>query len=409
MVRSKDSGSQLSKNIPKMYAFHFLRGMSFIGGVLVPFFTVWGKISFTQIMILQSWFIFWVAVLNVPGGSLADLWGRKKTLVAGSALNALGAWVYVTTPDFRVFLIGEFLLAFGNALIRGSDEALIYGSLQGDGWVGDGLRETASRVFRRLRSFALMATLISSPIGGTLAVRLGLQFPLIFMGLFSLVATLVGLCLTEPMRSGGEKRAYLEILKGGFFELARDRKLQKLSLDLAVVASLSKMMLWLYQPLLLANGFPMASLGVIHAVAVGLEVMVILGLGVIERVLGSRSRVFLATSLLSGLAFLLTGISNLVLFQPLLGSLFGALIVIGFGLSREPLFSVEFNERISSESRRATILAAVGVLPNVLTALLNPLVGRMGDWSLSWTTVILGLLLTGYVVVSRVVVKVAVG
>ena len=37
-------------NIPKIYGFKFLLGLHFIGGVLVPFFTVRGGIRFSQVM-----------------------------------------------------------------------------------------------------------------------------------------------------------------------------------------------------------------------------------------------------------------------------------------------------------------------------------------------------------------------
>lgn len=44
--------SAYSANIRKMYALRFFLSLHFIGGVLVPFFLVWGGIRYSQIMLL---------------------------------------------------------------------------------------------------------------------------------------------------------------------------------------------------------------------------------------------------------------------------------------------------------------------------------------------------------------------
>ena len=64
-------------NIWKMYAFRFLISMHFFSAVLIPFFLDYGNISFTKIMLLQSWFAFWSFVLEIPTGTIADYFGRK--------------------------------------------------------------------------------------------------------------------------------------------------------------------------------------------------------------------------------------------------------------------------------------------------------------------------------------------
>jgi len=124
MVNSYES------NIWKMYVFKFLVSLHFIGGVLVPFFMDWGKISFTQIMILQSWFMLWIFIMEVPTVTIADYFGRKYSLLLGCIVNIITVIIYTITPNFYLFLVGEFLWATSAALFSGADDAFVYDSLK---------------------------------------------------------------------------------------------------------------------------------------------------------------------------------------------------------------------------------------------------------------------------------------
>jgi len=55
--------------------------------------------------------------LLVPGGSVADRWGRKPTMIAGGLLLAAGFAVYATAGNFGLVMVGAALRAAGTALI----------------------------------------------------------------------------------------------------------------------------------------------------------------------------------------------------------------------------------------------------------------------------------------------------
>lgn len=57
-------------NIWKMYLLNFLGSLFFAAGVLVPFFTQWGKISYMQIMALQTIFVISIFALEIPTGAI---------------------------------------------------------------------------------------------------------------------------------------------------------------------------------------------------------------------------------------------------------------------------------------------------------------------------------------------------
>ena len=73
--------------------------MHFFGAVLIPFYTQWGGLSLSQAMMLNSWFMLWNVLLEIPTGTVADYLGRKVSLALGSLFGAAAALVYVSTPD----------------------------------------------------------------------------------------------------------------------------------------------------------------------------------------------------------------------------------------------------------------------------------------------------------------------
>src|SRR6266699_5520577 len=94
---------KLQKTIWLYYAIGFLNSLSFFGAVLVPFFTNWGHISLFQVQLLQSWYMAWAFLLDVPTGVLADQIGRKYILSLGCFFLAVGSLLYGTLPYFSIF------------------------------------------------------------------------------------------------------------------------------------------------------------------------------------------------------------------------------------------------------------------------------------------------------------------
>ncbi|MFH1456127.1 MAG: hypothetical protein ABIF40_04200 [archaeon] len=86
-------------NVWKMYLFKLLISFHFIGGVLVPFFLNWGQISFTQIMLLQSFFVFSTFALEIPTGAVADYLSRKLSIILGALTLVFGAIIYGLYPN----------------------------------------------------------------------------------------------------------------------------------------------------------------------------------------------------------------------------------------------------------------------------------------------------------------------
>lgn len=379
-------------NIWKMYLFKFLVSFHFIGGVLVPFFLDWGKISFTQIMILQSWFMFCIFIMEIPTGTIADYFGRKHSLLLACIVNIIAVTVYTITPNFYLFMLGEFLWATSVALLSGADDAFVYDSLKKCGKAKD-----SKKILSRVESFYLAGIMLGAPIGSLIAYKFGLRAPMFMFAMPLFCAFIVGLTFKEPVSKVKiESKRYLNILKEGVKFFYKHKILKILALDMIFIASIGYFMIWLYQPMLKQAGLGIAYYGIVHFALVAGQILILNRYDFMERIIGSKKRLLFLSALITGIMFVVGGLSSylpLVLLAIVLGG--------GFGLTRRPLFVSYMNKYIPS-SKRATVLSAVSMLRTFLLVVINPFVGLLTSWSLNYTLILLGVSAIIFSFISRV-------
>ncbi|KKM14710.1 hypothetical protein LCGC14_1577950, partial [marine sediment metagenome] len=107
MSEKKASERNYKSNIFKIYIFSFILGIHTVRGVYIPYMTVWGGLSFFQIMLLQSFFTAMIVILEIPSGAIADFLGRKTALVLSALSIALAAYTYSIIPNFYIFMLAE--------------------------------------------------------------------------------------------------------------------------------------------------------------------------------------------------------------------------------------------------------------------------------------------------------------
>ncbi|MDD5587179.1 MAG: MFS transporter [Alphaproteobacteria bacterium] len=363
------SPEQLTSNFRKLNAFQFLLSLQFIGGVLVVFFTNWGKISFAQVMFLQSCYVVFSLLLEMPTGAMADILGRKLSLTAATLVRTAAVLVYASYPNFYVFLAAEFLWAISESLVSGADQAFVYDSLKALDKSKD-----APAVFARLKNYSLSGFLVSAPIGSLIAGWLGLRYAMMLIALPSLVAFLVALTLHEPPRekvqeSLHKRPHYLRAMKTALHELARDKTLRPLVLDRITVSSMAFFLIWVYQPLLEKLHVPLFWFGIVHAALTGVQIIVIARLAMLERFFGSPKAFLTGSSVICGLSFILLGLQ-----QNWYGAVIFMLLIGGFGLTRVVPYQGHINRHVGS-SHRATVLSAISMAEKLCRAVTYPLIG----------------------------------
>jgi MFS family permease len=375
-----------------MYMDSLFFHMHFIAAVLVPFFTDWGGISFSKVLVLNSWYLFCVFLFEIPTGTVADFFGRKISMLLGSIVSILAICVYVSYPNFYVFMAGETIWAVAFTLKSGANEALIYDSLKMIG------REERSKiVFSRMESFKMAGILTGGLLGGVVARYGGLKMPLLSMIVpFGLSAVFVAMLQEPPSGEKVTKDSYVQILKGGMDFFARHRILKILTFDMVAIGSFTFLVIWAYQVLLQKVGVNIIYFGMVHAMMCLAQIAVLQSFNRFEKYLGRKRRLLAATALIAGIGFIGLGLSNsawVIL----------SLIVVtaGFGLSRTPLYISYMNKFIPSD-KRATVLSVTSMARNIGIGLANLAAAATAEWSVQHMMIMNGAIIIFFALATRV-------
>ncbi len=183
--------TRIEHNILKIYLIKAARWLM-LTTPFVPLFIGENGIDKSGYGLLASIQALAIVCCEVPSGYLADAIGRKKTLVLGSVLGALGYVVYSLSFSFTGFLLAMVVLGIGQSLISGSDSALLYETLVAVNKTGE-----YSRYEGRVIALGSLLETIGAPLGGLLAMA-SLRYPFIGQAVVALIALPAALTLVEP-------------------------------------------------------------------------------------------------------------------------------------------------------------------------------------------------------------------
>lgn len=366
-------------NVRRVYLWKVLTSLHFFAGVLIPFFTQWGGISLRQVLWLQTWFMLWIVVLEVPTGAVADRYGRRTSLICATLCVISAVAYYVTHHGLAHFMVAEFLWACAAAFSSGADEAIAYDSLKAEGAAG-----ASKAALARLGTAEIFAIACAAPVGSYVAWRWGLSAPLALSLIPFTLALPVALSMIEPPREREEKIGYWETLTRGTRYFVGHRILRALAFDSVTIWCFSFMIIWLYQPRLKELGVPLIWFGFVTTGMTLFQSLVLMNIERVERLLGGPRRYLTLSALIPGLAYLALAFSPSPFFSvPMI------VLIAGFGLSRSAILNNYMHKHVDS-SRRATVLSAVGMARQLFTASVYPLVGWTAEKSLTWTFAGLG-------------------
>lgn len=356
---------QWKSNLYKLYYLKIVEWFLLFMPIVVIFFQSHG-LSMKEVFLLQSVYSIAIVILEIPSGYLADVIGRKNSIVIGTVLGFIGFSIYVFTGDFWGFLVAEVVMGFGQSMISGADSALLY----------DTLLESKQEE-RYLKEEGLISGLgnyseaVAGILGGLLA-EVSLNAPFIAQALLALTAIPVSLWLYEPkVYRSSVKPAMSEIWKIVRSCLVDNKQMRSNIILSAITGASTLSMAWFAQPYFKALGVPLAIFGVIWTVlnfSVGATALVAYR---IEKFLGLRKTVIAATLTLS-VTYILMG-----LFPSLWALSFLLIFYLARGVAT-PVFKNTINKIAPSESR-ATVLSVRSFIIRIVFGVLGPIFGWVSD------------------------------
>ena len=391
-MSQEENSNKFSANIWKFYLYGFIFGIHTVRGVYFLYLTVWGGLDLFGMMLLQSYFMFMIFILEIPSGAIADHLSRKTALVLSALFVISAAFTYSIYPNIFLFFLAETLWAFSIALSSGSDEALMYSTLK-----TMGEEDKLTKILGRTHLMRLIANVISAPLGSIIAEFVSLQFTMICLGLIYIGAFITSLTFKEPIFKREKKtKRYITILKEGFNELKKNKILRVLCFDRLFIQIFIHLLFWTYQPYLQAVGIPGLWFGFILA---AMNIFNAIFNELIPRFLKKvvkKKKILITVNIITGFAFLILGFA----FIPILGILM-LFLIVGFGYTRGLIYVNGINKQIESENR-ATVLSTINMFGSISMAILYLFVGLILRWNLFAMFIIIGITILIFTVLTRI-------
>ena len=180
------------KNLIIFYIFSFLIGFYVANGTTILFEQRLG-FSYSQIFDLGAVYMLMFIIFNVPAGALADIIGRKKTLIAGSLILVAAAITTGLSNTFLQVFLTFFLWSCGFCFIIGADQALLYDVTKDD--------KQYAKDWGRASFFALIGTALAGVVGPILYSH-NFRFPYLFTAIPFFLAGVVFLFFKEDRKEG---------------------------------------------------------------------------------------------------------------------------------------------------------------------------------------------------------------
>ncbi|EPE61615.1 major Facilitator Superfamily protein [Exiguobacterium sp. S17] len=197
---------------------------------LIPAYTIerlfWESrtITIQEVVYLEMLYAVLVVMLEVPTGVLADRFERRRLLQIGVALEWLSFIVLLLSFSLIGFATAISLSAIGAALRSGSENALLYETLDQDGEA-----DAFERILGRLNAIGLVAAIIAAFSGSLLATKFPFEFNYMLSIVSLFIATTCSLLLVEPRRLVNEEAVTWRQLKTGFRFIWNDKSLLTLT------------------------------------------------------------------------------------------------------------------------------------------------------------------------------------
>ncbi len=156
-------------------------------GVISPVLSLYGEsfgVSVTEVGLTITLFGVARLLVNIPGGTLSQRWGRRPVLLVGLAGLALASLAAASTEQFRVFLFWRLIQGAGSGLY-------ITSALAG---VADlSTPQTRGRAMALYQAAVSVGTSLGPAFGGWIATQYGFRSPFIAFGFLSGGAMIVAL------------------------------------------------------------------------------------------------------------------------------------------------------------------------------------------------------------------------
>ena len=371
----------IASNIWKLYVIKASKWMALFMPIIWLFYEENG-LTITDLFVIQAIYSVTIALIEIPSGYVADVFGRKNSMIIGTFFGFLGILTYSLSFGFDGFLLAALCLGVGQSFISGSDTALMYDSL-----VELNRSDDFIRLEGRTISMGNLAEATAFIIGGFLA-QISLRTPFYCQVGIALIGIVIALLLVEPKvqrLEEGKSKPWKNIKKIIHYAIIENAILRTYIFYSAIIGAATLTMAWFAQPYLKALDIGVVYFGLIGA---GLNLAVAIPSFYAHEI---ESRIN-TKILLSLILLLIVGCYFTVAY---INTLWGLLILLLFYITRgvaTPVLRDYMNRHIPS-NMRATVMSIRSFIIRILFASTSPILGYVADlYSLQYALYLSGAL-----------------
>jgi len=355
----------MTRNISLSYFLAAMKHSWFFLGIWVFYYLQFT--DYAGIGLLETVMIGTTTLGEIPTGAIADLFGKKKTLILSFFLETVGAFIIASAQNFNHMVISLFIMCVGGAMYSGTLDALVFDSLK-----QENKESFYGKIIANISSITLAVIALFSIIGGFM-YGINPRLPFIANAIAYCFGLIACFFLIEPTIDSVKfsLKNYFTQTKQGFSQLFSKinyRRTVNLLLLGGFVVILDEMM---EAFLLVEFGFKPQGLGIIYSIIFILSAFSVQLTPWFKQKFGLRS----------GLVILGLVLATSLMVSPVVGLTLGGLTVL-LRYNVAPIFnnlaSIMINQRTESKYR-ATTISTFNMIKNLPYVLSAVFIGQLMD------------------------------
>lgn len=353
-----------SKNIFLVYASLIVGGMLFFLPILALYFEE-SLFTATNVALIFSIEAIAMVIFEVPTGAVADLFGRKKTLVLANFVVLLAVTFLYIGGSMLMFILFAIFNSFARALASGTYNAFLYDTLK-----EEYKEQHYKMVIGKFYALWPVGAAVGSIIGGYLA-RVSLTFPVGLSLIPLFFAFVLTLMLKEPKYEKEEHKNILKHMFNSSRVIIQNKQLIILLIGGFFLMAFGETMHLLGPLFFKFKMIPIELFGWITASIFGFASLGFYYSNKVSEKIGNKKTLIMSVIISSALLILATLTAKyytIALFVT--PSLF-------YGL-RNPIIDYLLNAEVSS-SKRATIISINNLLGELGVAIFSPFIGYFAE------------------------------
>ncbi|MFP4111974.1 MAG: MFS transporter [Candidatus Woesearchaeota archaeon] len=369
--------------IKKFYITSFLKNQTYFTPILIVFL---------QAQNLDYQQIFWVFtigsiasfLLEIPTGIIADLYGKKKSVIISKFGIFLSFIIFGFAKSFWLFVLAQFMFEIGNSFRSGTETAFVFDYLEQNKERKGVPKYT--EVKGKQKFWARAGESIATAAGGMIASRLGYSWVFFIAAVPAFINFILAISW-EDIKERKEKinlKSSINHAKESLIEIATNKSLRRITINIMIFTSVLAALNKFIQPYMTNANIPIEWFGFIYAGSLALTALAVRYSYLIEDRFGKRKTINVL-SLLAVIPAVIIGLG----FVSIIGViLFFAILIIEN--IRSPIANNYFHTRIKSFNR-ATLGSILEQLKSIGKIIILPVAGFFAEsYSLYTAVLIMG-------------------